>query len=45
VPIRVPALRERMQDIAELVPYLLSEFCARNNFRPRTISTNATATT
>jgi two-component system nitrogen regulation response regulator NtrX len=37
VPIRVPALRERLQDIAELVPYFLSEFCARNNFRPRAI--------
>jgi two-component system, NtrC family, nitrogen regulation response regulator NtrX len=37
VPIRVPPLRERLQDIAELVPYFLSEFCARNNFRPRTI--------
>ena len=37
VPIRVPALRERLEDIAELVPYFLSEFCARNNFRPRTI--------
>jgi two-component system nitrogen regulation response regulator NtrX len=35
VPIRVPALRERLQDIGELVPYFLSEFCARNNFRPR----------
>ena len=38
VPIRVPALRERLQDIAELVPYFLSEFCARNNFRPRDAS-------
>ncbi|HEY7497385.1 MAG TPA: sigma-54 dependent transcriptional regulator [Vicinamibacterales bacterium] len=37
VPIRVPALRERLEDIAELVPYFLSEFCARNNFRPRAI--------
>ncbi len=37
VPIRVPALRERLQDIAELVPYFLAEFCARNNFRPLTI--------
>jgi two-component system nitrogen regulation response regulator NtrX len=36
-PIRIPALRERLQDVAELVPYFLSEFCARNNFRPRTI--------
>jgi two-component system nitrogen regulation response regulator NtrX len=37
VPIRVPALRERPQDIAALVTYFLSEFCARNNFRPREI--------
>ena len=43
VPIRVPSLRERPQDIAELVPYLLSEFCARNNFRPRTIDPDAVA--
>jgi two-component system nitrogen regulation response regulator NtrX len=35
VPIRVPALRERLEDVAELVPYFLAEFCARNNFRPR----------
>ncbi len=37
VPIRVPALRERLQDIGELVPYFLAEFCARNNFRRRDI--------
>src|SRR4029453_18934 len=37
VPIRVPALRERLQDIGELVAYFLAEFCARNNFRPREI--------
>ena len=43
MPIRVPALRERLQDIAELVPYFLSEFCARNNFRPRTIEPDAVA--
>jgi two-component system nitrogen regulation response regulator NtrX len=43
VPIRVPALRERLQDIDELVAYFLSEFCARNNFRPRTIDTDAVA--
>ena len=43
MPIRVPALRERRQDIAELVPYFLSEFCARNNFRPRTIDADAIA--
>ena len=43
VPIRVPALRERSQDIDELVPYFLSEFCTRNNFRPRTIEPDAVA--
>jgi two-component system nitrogen regulation response regulator NtrX len=43
VPIRVPALRERLQDIAELVRYFLGEFCARNNFRPRTIEPEAVA--
>jgi two-component system nitrogen regulation response regulator NtrX len=43
VPIRVPALRERLEDIAELVPYFLSEFCARNNFRPRAIDAEAIA--
>ncbi len=37
VPIRVPALRERPQDIGELAPYFLAEFCARNNFRRREI--------
>jgi two-component system, NtrC family, nitrogen regulation response regulator NtrX len=37
VPIRVPALRERIQDIRELAPFFLAEFCARNNFRPRQI--------
>jgi two-component system, NtrC family, nitrogen regulation response regulator NtrX len=43
VPIRVPALRERQQDVDELVPYFLSEFCARNNFRPRPIDPEAVA--
>jgi two-component system nitrogen regulation response regulator NtrX len=37
VPIRLPALRERRQDVGELVAYFLSEFYARNNFRPREI--------
>jgi two-component system nitrogen regulation response regulator NtrX len=37
VPIRLPALRERRQDLRELVTYFLSEFSARNNFRPREI--------
>jgi two-component system nitrogen regulation response regulator NtrX len=34
VPIRLPALRERLEDVAELATYFLGEFCARNNFRP-----------
>jgi two-component system nitrogen regulation response regulator NtrX len=37
VPIRVPALRERPDDIADLAAYFLTEFCARNNLRPRTL--------
>jgi two-component system nitrogen regulation response regulator NtrX len=37
VPIRVPALRERAEDIGELAAYFLAEFCARNTFRPREI--------
>ncbi|HEY2433487.1 MAG TPA: sigma-54 dependent transcriptional regulator [Vicinamibacterales bacterium] len=36
-PIRVPALRERLQDIGELVVYFLADFCARNNVRPQTL--------
>lgn len=37
VPIRVPSLRERPQDIPALAEYFLDEFCGRNNFRPKTI--------
>jgi two-component system, NtrC family, nitrogen regulation response regulator NtrX len=37
VPIRVPALRERLQDVRELAAYFLAEFCTRNNFRPKEI--------
>jgi two-component system nitrogen regulation response regulator NtrX len=37
VPIHVPSLRERPQDIPELVDYFLVEFCVRNNFRRRSI--------
>ena len=43
VPIRVPALRERLEDLEELVDYFLSEFCARNNFRQRTIDPDVTS--
>jgi two-component system, NtrC family, nitrogen regulation response regulator NtrX len=35
VPIRVPTLRERVQDIGDLAAYFLAEFCARNNFRAK----------
>ena len=37
VPIRVPSLRERPQDIAPLAEYFLDDFCARNNFHPKQI--------
>jgi two-component system nitrogen regulation response regulator NtrX len=37
VPIRVPALRERLQDLRPLAEYFLDEFCARNNFKQRSI--------
>jgi two-component system nitrogen regulation response regulator NtrX len=37
VPIRVPALRERREDIRELAEYFLAEFCARNNFKPKSL--------
>jgi two-component system nitrogen regulation response regulator NtrX len=37
VPIRVPALRERLEDVRDLAAYFLTEFCARNNFRRKAI--------
>jgi two-component system nitrogen regulation response regulator NtrX len=37
VPIRVPALRERPQDVRPLAGYFLDDFCVRNNFRHKTI--------
>jgi two-component system, NtrC family, nitrogen regulation response regulator NtrX len=37
VPIRVPALRERLQDVRDLAAYFAAEFCTRNNFRPKEI--------
>ena len=37
VPIRVPALRERPQDIRLLADYFLEDFCCRNNFRAKTL--------
>ncbi|MBI3210960.1 MAG: sigma-54-dependent Fis family transcriptional regulator [Candidatus Solibacter usitatus] len=35
VPIRLPALRERPDDIPALASYFLEEFCRRNNFRTK----------
>ena len=37
VPIRVPALRERPHDVRLLAEYFLEEFCARNNFKRKTL--------
>ncbi len=37
VPIVVPPLRERPEDIRPLAEYFLEEFCGRNNFRPKRI--------
>jgi two-component system nitrogen regulation response regulator NtrX len=41
VPIRVPALRERREDISALAEYFLAEFCARNNFKPKRLAPGA----
>jgi two-component system nitrogen regulation response regulator NtrX len=35
VPIRIPALRERLEDIPALSSYFLRDFCVRNNFKPK----------
>jgi len=35
VPIRVPALRERPQDVRPMAEYFLEEFCLRNGFRKK----------
>jgi two-component system nitrogen regulation response regulator NtrX len=37
VPVRVPALRERRQDIRSMADYFLKEFCTRNSFRMKTL--------
>ena len=37
VPIRVPPLRERIDDIRPLAEYFLEDFCRRNNFKPKRI--------
>ncbi len=35
VPVRMPSLRERREDIRPLAEYFLAEFCSRNNFKPK----------
>jgi len=37
VPIRVPSLRERPQDISAMADYFLDDFCLRNNFHSKQI--------
>jgi two-component system nitrogen regulation response regulator NtrX len=39
VPIRVPALRERPQDIRPMAEYFLEDFCVRNGFRRKSFHT------
>jgi two-component system nitrogen regulation response regulator NtrX len=41
VPLRVPALRERPQDIRQLAEHFLSDFCTRNNTRPKSFDASA----
>jgi two-component system nitrogen regulation response regulator NtrX len=43
VPVRVPSLRERREDIGALAEYFLGEFCARNNFKPKRLSADVFA--
>ena len=38
VPIRVPSLRERPQDISAMADYFLDDFCLRNNFHSKQLS-------
>ena len=44
VPIRIPPLRERREDIGELVSHFLDDFCSRNNLRPKTVDAGVVAT-
>jgi two-component system nitrogen regulation response regulator NtrX len=37
VPIRIPPLRERAEDVRPLAEYFLQEFCARNNFKQKAL--------
>ncbi len=37
VPMRIPPLRERMEDVRPLAEFFLEDFCRRNNFKPKQI--------
>jgi len=37
VPVRVPPLRDRRDDVGELAAYFLAEFCVRNNVKPKSM--------
>jgi two-component system nitrogen regulation response regulator NtrX len=41
VPIRLPPLRERRQDVAALVAWFAESFCAENGLKPKTVSEDA----
>ena len=43
VPIRVPPLRERREDVRDLATHFLTEFCARNNVRRKAFDEGVTA--
>jgi len=38
LPIQVPPLRERPEDLQPLVEHFVRQFCAENNFRPKTFT-------
>jgi two-component system, NtrC family, nitrogen regulation response regulator NtrX len=41
IPIRVPPLRERPEDVEPLVDHFVKEFSAENNFRPKSFAPTA----
>ncbi len=38
LPIRVPSLRERPEDVPPLVEHFVRQFCGENNFKPKTFA-------
>ncbi len=41
LPIRVPPLRERPEDVEPLIEHFVQEFCTANNFRPKAFAPEA----